>query len=45
MKRQPREFQRVNAMIMNPGRPDKWRNYDVGASTSGKKGKVPHSMK
>lgn len=45
MKRQPAEFKRVNAMLMNPGKPDKWKNYDVGSSTAGAKGKVPHSMK
>lgn len=35
MMRQPKEFQRVNAMLMNPGKPDKWRNYDAGELASG----------
>lgn len=45
MQRQPAEFKRVNAMLMNPGKPDKWKNFDVGASTSGATGKVQHAMK
>lgn len=31
MMRQPRDFQHVNALLTNPGRPDKFKNYDVAA--------------
>lgn len=37
MMDQPKQFQKVNAMILNPGKPDKMRNYDVGVTTDGKK--------
>jgi hypothetical protein len=37
MMQQPKQFQRVNAMIMNPGKPDKFKNYEVGVDTTGKK--------
>lgn len=37
MMDQPKQFQKVNAMIMNPGKPDKMKNYEVGVTTDGKK--------
>lgn len=45
MMDQPKQFQRVNAMLLNPGKPNKMRNYDVGATTSGKKGAPEKAMK
>ena len=29
MMRQPKDFKHVNALLTNPGRPDKFKNYDV----------------
>jgi len=37
MMRQPKEFQKVNAMLMNPGKPDKFKNYEIGRTTDGKR--------
>ena len=37
MKRQPKEFQKVNAELLNPGKPDKVKNYEVGRTTDGKR--------
>lgn len=37
MQRQPKDFQRVNAMLTNPGLPDQFANRDVGETTDGKK--------
>lgn len=33
MKRQPGQWARVNAMIMNPGIANRWRNRQVGQNT------------
>lgn len=38
MMRQPDDFIKVNAMLTNPGKPNKFKNYDAV-------GKVPHAMK
>lgn len=38
IKRQPFEFMRVNALLMNPGKPNKFKNYDDGE-------KVRHAFK
>ena len=38
MMRQPDDFVAVNAEITNPGKPNKFKNYDAV-------GKVPHAMK
>ena len=37
MMDQPKQFQRVNAKLLNPGKPDKMKNYEVGCTTDGKK--------
>lgn len=38
MMRQPKDFTHVNAMLLNPGKPNVWKNYDAVGS-------VKHSMK
>lgn len=45
MMNQPKQFQRVNAMLMNPGKKDHFQNYEVGATTSGKKGAPEKAIK
>lgn len=45
MMDQPKQFQRVNAKLLNPGKPNKMKNYDVGATTSGKKGAPQKAFK
>jgi hypothetical protein len=37
MMDQPKAFMKVNAQILNPGKPNKLKNYDVGEQTDGKK--------
>lgn len=37
MMDQPKQFMKVNAMLLNPGKPNKIKNYDVGKSTAGGK--------
>lgn len=36
MKKQPKEFQAMNAIISNPGKKNKFRNYAAGETTDGK---------
>lgn len=36
MQRQPKEFQHVNAMLTNPGKPNVVKNYTIGQTTDGK---------
>lgn len=38
MMRQPRQFQRVNALLTNPGKPDKFKVYTATPT-------VPHAIK
>lgn len=46
MMRQPKDFQKVNAMLLNPGKPDKFKEYEVGRSTDGKRlGSMKHAIK
>lgn len=35
MRRQPDEFAAVNAMLTNPGKPNKVKNYVCGRTTTG----------
>jgi hypothetical protein len=35
MMRQPKDFQKVNAMLLNPGKPDKFKEYECGRTTTG----------
>lgn len=35
MERQPKDFRRVNAMLMNPGKPDKFVNNDASEKSMG----------
>jgi hypothetical protein len=36
MMRQPKDFTKVNAMLTNPGKPNKVKNYEIGQTTDGK---------
>lgn len=45
MMNQPKQFQKVNAMLMNPGKPDKMKNYDNGETTTGKRGAPEKAIK
>lgn len=36
MEQQPKPFQKVNAMLLNPGKPDHFKNYTTGETTMGK---------
>jgi len=45
MKRQPRQFQAVNAMLTNPGKPDKFKEYTAGRTTSGTVPAPKHAIK
>lgn len=46
IKRQPKEFQKVNATITNPGRRDHFQNYTVGQQTGGGSvNKMKHAIK
>ncbi len=37
LKKQPSQFQKVNAQITNPGKKDEFKNTDVGEYTDGTK--------
>lgn len=46
MKRQPKEFSAVNAMLTNPGKPNKVKNYVCGrTSTGGSLATQKHAIK
>jgi hypothetical protein len=45
MMRQPKDFAKVNAMLLNPGKPNVVKNYDNGESTDGKKGAPKKAFK
>lgn len=45
MMDQPKQFQRVNAMLLNPGKPNVVKNYDDGTTTDGKKGAPKKAFK
>lgn len=40
MERQPKDFVKVNAMLTNPGKPNKFRNYATGDDTAGGRPKL-----
>lgn len=37
MMRQPKDFLKVNAQLTNPGKPDRFQNYDDGENAQGGK--------
>jgi hypothetical protein len=45
MMDQPKQFMKVNAQILNAGKPNKMKNYDVGEQTDGKKGAPKKAFK
>lgn len=40
-KRQPEQFQKVNAEILNPGKKNHFQNYDAADTTAGKRATAP----
>jgi hypothetical protein len=45
MMDQPKQFMKVNAQILNPGKPNVMKNYEVGEQTDGKKGAPKKAFK